>query len=125
MAALNIDASLIKRDSVLSQTKENLVEMSNGCICCTLREDLLVEVKKLCESGDFDGLIIESTGIAEPMPIAQTFVYQDEESGIDLTKYAFIDTMVTVVDATTFLDYINHEDTIVDKHWTDDQEDQR
>jgi G3E family GTPase len=84
MAELNIDASLIKNGVELSQTEEKLIEMSNGCICCTLRDDLIQEVNKLCEQGKYDALIIESTGISEPVPVAQTFSYIDEETGIDL-----------------------------------------
>jgi G3E family GTPase len=99
MAELNIDSKLIKNEVQLSQTGEKLVEMSNGCICCTLREDLILEVKKLCENGTYDALIIESTGIAEPLPVAQTFSYKDEELGIDLGQRTRLDTMVTVIDA--------------------------
>jgi G3E family GTPase len=84
MAELNIDAKFIKNGVELSQTDEKLVEMSNGCICCTLRDDLIREVENLCKDGKFDALIIESTGISEPVPVAQTFSYVDEETGIDL-----------------------------------------
>lgn len=103
MAEINVDADIISNAVSLSQSEEKLVEMSNGCICCTLREDLLIEVKKLCEEWSYDAIVIESSGISEPVPVAQTFSYQDEESGIDLTQYAVIDTMVTVVDSLNVL----------------------
>lgn len=84
MGEINIDAHLVKNEITLSHTEEKLVEMDNGCICCTLRDDLLKEVKRLGEEGRYDALIIESSGISEPVPVAQTFSYIDEESGIDL-----------------------------------------
>jgi G3E family GTPase len=84
MSEVNIDAKDVQCEITFSKTEEVLVEMSNGCICCTLREDLLQEVKKLAENGSYDALIIESTGIAEPLPIAQTFSYKDDDTGIDL-----------------------------------------
>jgi G3E family GTPase len=102
LSEVNIDADLIRDGSGLSKTDEKLVEMSNGCICCTLREDLLQEVEKLAKENRFDYILIESTGIGEPIPVAQTFTYVDEELGIDLSKLCQLDTMVTVVDAYRF-----------------------
>ncbi|SDW11492.1 GTPase, G3E family [Marinococcus luteus] len=110
MSEINIDADLIERGSSLSRTEENLVEMSNGCICCTLRDDLLQEVQRIAERGGADYILIESTGISEPIPVAQTFTYQDEASGIDLTGSCRLDTMVTMVDAARFwADYTSGE----------------
>jgi len=104
MSEVNIDAQLIKfGDASLSRVEEKLVEMTNGCICCTLREDLLLEVGRLAREGRFDYLLIESTGISEPMPVAETFVFEDE-SGQSLSHIAELDTMVTVVDAFNFLE---------------------
>lgn len=103
MSEVNIDAALVRDgDANLSRTQERLVEMSNGCICCTLREDLLREVASLAREGRFDYLLIESTGISEPLPVAQTFTFADEQ-GISLSQVARLDTMVTVVDAFNFL----------------------
>lgn len=102
MSELNIDASLVKSEVSLNHSDEKLVEMSNGCICCTLREDLLLEVNKLAKEGRFDYLVIESTGISEPLPVAETFTFADED-GISLSDIATLDTMVTVVDAVNFL----------------------
>lgn len=110
LSDVNIDADLIRDGGGLSRTDEKLVEMSNGCICCTLREDLLVEVERLARDGRYDYLLIESTGIGEPVPVAQTFSYIDEEQGIDLTQFTRLDTMVTVVDAQGFWnDYYSRE----------------
>ena len=97
MSEINIDGSLVKKGDLI-RTDEKLVEMQNGCICCTLRDDLLIEVKKLAENGGIDYILIESSGISEPIPVAQTFTYKDEELNIDLGKYCRLDTMVTVVD---------------------------
>lgn len=102
MSEINVDAELVKQGGGLNRTEEKLVELSNGCICCTLREDLLKEVERLAELGNIDYIVIESTGISEPVPVAQTFSYIDEELGIDLTKHCRLDTMVTVVDANRF-----------------------
>ena len=102
MSEVNIDAALIAQGSDLSRTEERLVEMSNGCICCTLREDLMKEVASLAREGRFDALVIESTGVSEPMPVAATFDFRDE-AGYSLADLARLDTMVTVVDAAAFL----------------------
>ncbi len=102
MSDINIDAATIKNDVSLNHSNEKLVKMSNGCICCTLREDLLVEVGKLAKDGRFDYLVIESTGISEPLPVAETFTFADE-NGVSLGDVATLDTMVTVVDAVNFL----------------------
>lgn len=101
MSEINIDAELIANGSGISRTEEKFVELSNGCICCTLREDLLQEVERLARL-NIDYILIESTGISEPIPVAQTFSYLDEELDIDLTKFCRLDTMVTVVDANRF-----------------------
>ncbi|WP_421921150.1 GTP-binding protein [Marinifilum sp.] len=125
MSEINIDAQLVENENVLSRTDEKLVEMSNGCICCTLREDLVKEVEKLAQQNRFDYLFIESTGISEPIPVAQTFTYAFEESGIDLTQWARLDTMVTVVDAFNFEKDFESLDTIAKRGMNDDPEDQR
>lgn len=102
MSEVNIDAATVQQEVELNRQEEKLVEMSNGCICCTLREDLLVEVRRLAEAGRFDYLVIESTGISEPLPVAETFTFADED-GVSLGDIAQLDTMVTVVDAVNFL----------------------
>lgn len=102
MSEINIDAATVQSEVSLNRSEEKLVEMSNGCICCTLREDLLEEVNKLAQDGRFDYLVIESTGISEPLPVAETFTFADED-GISLSDVADLDTMVTVVDAVNFL----------------------
>ncbi len=102
MSEINIDASMVKSEVSLNHSEEKLVEMSNGCICCTLREDLLLEVNKLAKDKKFDYLVIESTGISEPLPVAETFTFADE-NGVSLSDVANLDTMVAVVDAFNFL----------------------
>lgn len=102
MSEVNIDAAQVQKEVELNRAEEKLVEMSNGCICCTLREDLLLEVRRLAEEGRFDCLVIESTGISEPLPVAETFTFADED-GTSLSDVASLDTMVTVVDAVNFL----------------------
>ncbi|MFK7854621.1 MAG: zinc metallochaperone GTPase ZigA [Granulosicoccus sp.] len=103
MSEINIDSSIVESSVSLNRSEEKLVEMSNGCICCTLREDLLLEVGKLARNGRFDYLVIESTGISEPLPVAETFTFEDE-TGVSLSNVANLDTMVTVVDAVNFMD---------------------
>ena len=102
MSEINIDSAIVQSEVSLKHSEEKLVEMSNGCICCTLREDLLEEVTKLAQDGRFDYLVIESTGISEPLPVAETFTFADE-NGVSLSDVADLDTMVTVVDAVNFL----------------------
>lgn len=115
MSEVNIDAALVRDGGAnLSRTDEQLVEMSNGCICCTLREDLLIEVSKLAREGRFDYLLIESTGISEPMPVAETFSFEDEE-GNSLSQVAELDTMVTVVDAGNFMKDFGSWDDLADR----------
>ena len=110
MSEINIDAAIVQKEISLSRSEEKLVEMSNGCICCTLREDLLEEVTKLAKEKRFDYLVIESTGISEPLPVAETFTFADE-NGTSLSDVASLDTMVTVVDAINFLkDYEEAKD---------------
>ena len=124
MSEVNIDADLVRADAELSRTDETLVEMSNGCICCTLRDDLLAEVRRLAAEGRFDYLLIESTGISEPLPVAATFDFRDEE-GESLSDVARLDTMVTVVDAVNLLnDYASH-DFLRDRGETLGEEDTR
>ncbi|MGG6312315.1 GTP-binding protein [Paenibacillus macerans] len=115
MSEINIDADLVNAGGNLSRTEERLVELSNGCICCTLRDDLLKEVQKLAAEGRFDYILIESTGISEPVPIAQTFTYADEETGIDLTAVAKLDCLVTVVDAYRFWHDFSSGETLLER----------
>jgi G3E family GTPase len=125
MSEVNIDATLVKNQHTLSKTEEKLVEMSNGCICCTLREDLMVEVEKLAKENRFDYLLIESTGISEPIPVAQTFSFIDEASGIDLSRFSRLDTMVTVVDAYNFYKDFGSAEKLADRNMTDGAADTR
>jgi G3E family GTPase len=125
MSEVNVDARLVNEQNVLSRTEEKLVQMSNGCICCTLREDLMIEVEKLAKEGRFDYLLIESTGISEPVPVAQTFSFVDEEKGIDLSKFSYIDTMVTVVDCYNFFKDFGTNELLVDRELTNMEGDYR
>jgi G3E family GTPase len=125
MSEVNIDAALIKQGVPnLFRTEEKLVEMSNGCICCTLREDLLIEVRRLAGENRFDHLVIESTGISEPMPVAETFTFTDE-SGVSLSDVARLDTLVTVVDSASFLKQIQESQTLEELGTVRDSEDER
>ena len=115
MSEVNIDAALVRDGGAnLSRTEEQLVEMTNGCICCTLRDDLLKEVRQLADHGRFDYLLIESTGIAEPLPVATTFEFRDE-NGQSLSDVARLDTMVTVVDAANLLADYASPDFLADR----------
>jgi G3E family GTPase len=125
MSEVNIDAQLVKNENTLSRTEERLVEMSNGCICCTLREDLMLEVEKLAKENRFDYLLIESSGISEPIPVAQTFSFVNEEENIDLSQFSHIDTMVTVVDAFNFFKDFGSAQTLQDRKASDIENDNR
>ncbi|KTT84328.1 GTP-binding protein [Mammaliicoccus sciuri] len=125
MSEINIDKDLVIQGGGISRTDEKLVELSNGCICCTLREDLLIEVEKIAKRGDVDQIVIESTGISEPVPVAQTFSYIDDELGIDLTSICRLDTMVTVVDAHRFVHDMYSEDLLKDRDQGISEEDER
>ena len=115
MSEVNIDASLVQSgESALRRTDERLVEMSNGCICCTLREDLLIEVQNLAKEGAFDYLLIESSGISEPLPVAETFTFEDE-NGVSLSEWATLDTMVSVVDASSFFEHLRSIERLKDR----------
>lgn len=125
MSEINVDANLISRDSQLSRTEEKLVEMSNGCICCTLREDLMIEVQRLCQENRFDYLLIENTGIGEPVPVAQTFAFESEDGSIRLGDFAKIDTMVTVVNAAEFFNQVEDAPSLEELQLQVDQDDER
>ncbi len=125
MSEVNIDAALVERGGAqLSRTEEKLVEMTNGCICCTLRDDLLAEVSRLAQEGRFDYLLIESTGISEPIPVAQTFTFEDE-NGISLSQVSRLDTMVTVVDTASFLRDYNAAEALKERGESLGEEDNR
>jgi G3E family GTPase len=125
MSEVNIDAQLIQNGSAsLSRTEEKLVEMSNGCICCTLREDLLIEIQRLAKENRFDYLVIESTGVSEPLPVAETFTFEDE-SGHSLSDYATLDTMVTVVDTVHFFDNLYSISLLKDRGESLGEDDER
>ncbi|WP_064967867.1 GTP-binding protein [Tenacibaculum ovolyticum] len=125
MSEVNIDAQFIENENALSRTEEKLVEMSNGCICCTLREDLMVEVEKLALQNKFDYLLIESTGISEPVPVAQTFTFESEDGKIDLSRFSYIDNMITVVDAFNFLKDFSSSDYLATRELTNIDGDDR
>jgi G3E family GTPase len=125
MSEINIDAEMVKKsEASLSRTEEKLVEMSNGCICCTLREDLLEEIQNLAQQNKYDYLVIESTGISEPLPVAETFTFEDED-GSSLSTVARLDTMVTVVDAFNFLADFQSIDDLKDRKLELGEDDER
>ena len=125
MSEINIDAKILSSSEIqISRQDEKLVEMSNGCICCTLREDLLTEIERLASENKYDYLLIESTGISEPMPVAETFYFEDE-SGKKLDDLARLDTLVTVVDAKNFLAELDAADYLTERDLGLDEEDER
>ena len=124
MSEVNIDADLIREGGGISRTEEKLVELTNGCICCTLRDDLLAEVRTLCETGLYDYLLIEGTGVAEPLPIAATFSFRDE-NGVSLSDVADIDTMATIVDAASLTSNYSSLDTLRQRGETAGEGDER
>jgi len=124
MSEVNIDASLVNREVQLDRVDEKLVEMSNGCICCTLREDLLIEINRLAKERRFDYLVIESTGISEPLSVAETFTFRDDE-GTSLSDVAKLDTMVTVVDAVNFSVDLDEADNLQARGESLGEEDER
>ncbi|KPB03300.1 GTP-binding protein [Bacillus sp. CHD6a] len=124
MSEVNIDAALIQQGG-FSRTEEKLVEMQNGCICCTLREDLMKEVERLVDEGNIDYIVIESSGISEPIPVAQTFTYLDEEFDIDLTEKCRLDAMITVVDGFRFYDDYQSGESLLDRKQGTDESDTR
>ncbi len=124
MSEVNVDAALIQQGG-FSRTEEKLVEMQNGCICCTLREDLMKEVERLVDEGNIDYIVIESSGISEPIPVAQTFTYLDEEFDIDLTKKCRLDAMITVVDGFRFYDDYQSGESLLDRKQGTDESDTR
>ena len=124
MSEINIDGGAVQRDVTLNRAEEKLVEMSNGCICCTLREDLLEEVSALAKDGRFDYLLIESTGISEPLPVAETFTFRDE-AGQSLADVARLDTMVTVVDGLNFLQDYQAAESLDSRGETLEESDER
>ncbi|TVP75830.1 MAG: GTP-binding protein [Gemmatimonadales bacterium] len=125
MSEVNIDAALVRDgEAALSRSEEELVEMTNGCICCTLRDDLLREVRRLADQGRFDALVVESTGISEPLPVAVTFVFEDED-GSTLSDHARLDTMVSVVDAAAFPRDLGSTDLLEDRGETAGEGDER
>ena len=124
LSEINIDARLVAQEGTLNRAEERLVEMSNGCICCTLREDLLVEVRRLAAEGRFDYLLIESSGISEPLPVAETFTFTDE-NGVSLSAVARLDTLVTVVDAVSFQEEFEEARALAEAGLEASEEDER
>lgn len=124
MSEVNIDAEMVKKGG-FTRTDEKLVELQNGCICCTLREDLMIEVERLVQSGEIDYILIESSGISEPIPVAQIFTYVDESLGINLSEYCRLDTMVTLVDANRFWHDFSSGESLLDRKQATDELDTR
>ena len=124
MASVNFDAELVRRGGVLQQ-EEKMVELSNGCICCTLREDLLSSLSALASENRFDHVLVESSGISEPLPVAETFTFKDKATGVRLDDVATLANLVTVVDAASIFEQLSSVDTLVDRGWHEDKDDKR
>ena len=116
MASVNIDAELVRRGGMLQQ-EEKMIELSNGCICCTLREDLLTSLSSLASEKRFDHVLVESSGISEPLPVAETFTFKDDATGVSLSDVATLYNLVTVVDAASVFEQLGTMDTLVDRGW--------
>ena len=125
MASVNVDAELVRRGGFMQQQEEKMVELSNGCICCTLREDLLTSLSALAAEKRFDHVLVESSGISEPMPVAETFTFRDEATGMSLNDVASLSNLVTVVDAASIFEQLATMDTLVDRGWHEVEGDQR
>ena len=116
MASVNVDAELVRYGGVLEQ-EEKMVELSNGCICCTLREDLLTSLSALASEGRFDHVLVESSGISEPLPVAETFTFRDEATGVSLNDVARLHNLVTVVDAASIFEELGTMDKLAGRGW--------
>ena len=124
MASVNVDAELVRRGGML-QKEEKLIELSNGCICCTLREDLLTSLSLLAAENRYDHVLIESSGISEPLPVAETFTFKEEKTGVSLNDVATLSNLVTVVDAASVFEQLVTMDTLVDRGWHEVDGDKR
>ena len=116
MASINVDAELVRQDGVLQQ-QEKMIELSNGCICCTLREDLLTSLTALAAERRFDHVLVESSGISEPLPVAETFTFKDKATGTSLSDVASLHNLVTVIDAASFFEQLDTLDKLTDRGW--------
>ncbi len=125
MGAVNIDAQMITKEHNLIETDEKLIELSNGCVCCELREDLIIEIEKLAKANKYDYLVIESSGISDPGPIAQSLDFVSPDGTVDIPKYARLDTLVTVVDAFNFFQNFGTDENVFDRGFTGNEEDDR
>ena len=124
MASVNVDAELVRQGGML-QKEEKLIELSNGCICCTLREDLLTSISSLAAENRYDHLLIESSGISEPLPVAETFTFRDPATGLSLNDVASLHNLVTVVDAASIFEQLATVDTLADRGWQEVDGDER
>ena len=124
MASVNVDAELVRQGGVLKK-EEKMIELSNGCICCTLREDLLASLSSLAAENRFDHILVESSGVSEPLPVAETFTFHDKTTDVSLNDVASLHNLVTVVDAASVFEQLDTMDTLVDRGWQATEGDQR